>query len=108
MHDENAQVSGTAASLVVPEIVVPEIVSLPAEIDLNKASSIGAELRAAIHPGAAVVIADMTRTVFVDSSGIRHLLDRAREFSCCTQGGPQQKRLTTGRCDARRLSGCRL
>lgn len=58
----------------VSPLVVPEIVALPAEIDIANAESLGDELRAAVGSGAAVVIADMTRTVFCDSSGIRHLL----------------------------------
>lgn len=55
-------------------LVVPEIVTLPAEIDVTNAQSIGDELHAAFGPGVAVVIADMSRTAFLDSSGIRHLL----------------------------------
>jgi anti-sigma B factor antagonist len=58
----------------VSPLIVPEIVTLPTEIDLANAESLGNELRAAVGSGAAVVIADMTRTVFCDSSGIRHLL----------------------------------
>jgi hypothetical protein len=44
----------------------------PAEIDLAKASYVGDELRAAVGEGRAVV-ADMTRTVFSESSGFRAL-----------------------------------
>jgi anti-sigma B factor antagonist len=55
-------------------LVLPEIVTLPGEIDVTNAQGIGDELRAAFGPGVAVVIADMTRTAFLDSSGLRHLL----------------------------------
>ncbi len=64
----------------VSPLVVPEIVALPAEIDLSNAAQVGDDLDAALGAGAAVVIADMSLTQFCDSSGIRHLLianDRA-------------------------------
>jgi len=52
----------------------PVVVLLPAEIDLTNADRVGAELGAACASGADVVIADLTRTSFCDSSGIRFLL----------------------------------
>ena len=55
-------------------LVLPEIVTLPGEIDVTNAQSIGDELQAACGPGVAVVIADMTGTAFLDSSGVRYLL----------------------------------
>jgi anti-sigma B factor antagonist len=55
-------------------LVVPEIVTLPEEIDIANAQRYGDELRAAFKPGVAVVIGDMSRTTFCDSTGIRHLL----------------------------------
>jgi anti-sigma B factor antagonist len=64
----------------VSPLVVPEIVALPAEIDIGNAVQVGEELGAALSSGTAVVIADMTLTEFCDSSGVRHLLmvhDRA-------------------------------
>jgi anti-sigma B factor antagonist len=64
----------------VSPLIVPEIVVLPDEIDITNASAVGDQLQAALLPGADVIIADMTRTVFCDSSGIRCLLitrDRA-------------------------------
>lgn len=63
-------------------LVVPEIVTLPDEIDIVNAQPIGDELLAAFGRGVHAVIADMTRTQFCDSSGIRYLLlanDRAAE-----------------------------
>jgi anti-sigma B factor antagonist len=55
-------------------LVLPEIVTLPGEIDVTNAPRIGDELQAACRPGTAVVIADMTGTAFLDSSGVRCLL----------------------------------
>jgi anti-sigma B factor antagonist len=63
-------------------LVVPEIVTLPDEIDITNAQSVGDELRAAFGHGGPAVIADMTRTQYCDSSGVRYLLlasDRAAE-----------------------------
>jgi anti-sigma B factor antagonist len=63
-------------------LIMPEIVSLPEEIDITNADSCGDELRAAIRPGVAVVIADLTRTAFCDSQGMRQLVlaqERATE-----------------------------
>lgn len=52
----------------------PVVIRLPDEIDITNADSIGDQLRAAFAPGVSVVIADLTDTVFCDSSGIRNLL----------------------------------
>lgn len=59
---------------IVQPLIVPEIVSLPPEIDVSNADAVLEELRAAVRPGAAVVMADMTGTAFCDSSGVRALL----------------------------------
>lgn len=48
-------------------------VRLPAEIDMDNAVSVGADLWSALHGGAATVIADMTGTTFCDSSGLGEL-----------------------------------
>jgi anti-sigma B factor antagonist len=55
-------------------LVIPEIVTLPVEIDLTNAGSVAGDLCSACRRGANVVIADMTQTVFCDSSGLRGLL----------------------------------
>lgn len=52
----------------------PAVVALPAEIDIANADGVGAQLRSAVTPGVTIVIADLTSTVFCDSSGMRHLL----------------------------------
>jgi anti-sigma B factor antagonist len=54
-----------------PEVVV---VPFPEEIDVTNAEQVGAEFSAACGPDPAVVIADLTRTVFCDSAGVRCLL----------------------------------
>jgi anti-sigma B factor antagonist len=56
-------------------LVVPEIVTLPHEIDIRNADRAGRELRAAFRPGVTVVVADMTHTGFADSSAMRALLE---------------------------------
>lgn len=55
----------TRSSTVSP-LVVPEIVVFPHEVDINNADRLGNELRAALRPGAAVIIADLTLTEFCD------------------------------------------
>jgi anti-sigma B factor antagonist len=67
-------VDNNARNATAKPLVLPEIVTLPGEIDVTNAQSIGDELQAAFGPGVAVVIADMSRTAFLDSSGIRNLL----------------------------------
>jgi anti-sigma B factor antagonist len=52
----------------------PVVVTLPDEVDITNADSIGEQLRAAFGPGVAVVVADLTATEFCDSSGIRNLM----------------------------------
>ncbi len=52
----------------------PVVIALPAEIDMANAEDVGDQLRSALTPGVTIVIADMTSTVFCDSSGIRSLL----------------------------------
>jgi anti-sigma B factor antagonist len=61
-------------SSTVNPLVVPEIVALPAEIDIGNAQQVGNELIGAFRSGVTVVIADMTRTKFCDSSAVRGLL----------------------------------
>ncbi len=50
------------------------VVVLPDEIDFVNADSAGERLAAALVPGVAVVIADLTVTVFCDCAGVRSLL----------------------------------
>ncbi len=52
----------------------PVVVTLPPEIDMSNASAVAAQLAAPIGQGARLLIADLTATVFCDSSGMRNLL----------------------------------
>lgn len=63
-----------ARSAAAKALILPEIVIAPGEIDITSAQSVGDELHAALGLGVAVVVADMTRTTFLDSSGVRSLL----------------------------------
>jgi anti-sigma B factor antagonist len=67
-------VTDMPAATVTP-LVVPEITTLPAEIDIGNAERTGRELCAAFRPGVTVVIADLTQTSFADSSAMRALLE---------------------------------
>jgi anti-sigma B factor antagonist len=53
--------------------IVPVVVELPAEIDVTNSERVFATLIDALAPGVTAVIADMTSTVFCDSSGVRAL-----------------------------------
>jgi anti-sigma B factor antagonist len=50
------------------------VVTLPAEIDVTNADAIGEELLAVLNQGAALLVADMSRTIFCDSSGVSALV----------------------------------
>lgn len=52
----------------------PVVVALPAEIDIANSGKVATQLRAAIAPGAGVVVADLSMTTFCDSSGVRVLV----------------------------------
>jgi anti-sigma B factor antagonist len=53
----------------------PVIIVLPAEIDVTNCDQVVAQLVAAFAPGVPLVIADMTSTVFCDTSGVRALVE---------------------------------
>jgi len=53
---------------------MPAVVPLPAEIDITNADEVFSRICAALEPGLATVIADLTATTFCDSSGVRQLL----------------------------------
>ena len=52
----------------------PVVVEFPDEFDFSNAGEVAKRLRAAILPGVNVVVADLTRTTFCDSSGARIML----------------------------------
>lgn len=58
----------------VTTLAVAEVVSLPAEIDIVNGVAVGQQLLSALRRGVRVVIADMSRTEYCDSTGIRHLI----------------------------------
>lgn len=49
----------------------PVVVGLPAEIDITNAGDLATQFREAIALGVPAVVADLTATVFCDSSGVR-------------------------------------
>ena len=58
----------------------PVVVGLPDELDVSNAGELAEQLRAAIAPGVAAVVADLTTTVFCDSSGVR-IIVLARDWA---------------------------
>lgn len=50
------------------------MVALPAEIDVTNSSQVHDQLIAALEPGVDIVIADLTSTVFCDSSGVHAIM----------------------------------
>jgi anti-sigma B factor antagonist len=54
--------------------VTPVVVELPAEIDVTNSEQVYLELVAALAPGVGALVADMTATVFCDSSGVHALM----------------------------------
>ena len=52
----------------------PVVVEFPEEFDFGNAGEVAERVRAAIVPGVAVVVADLTRTALCDSSGVRIML----------------------------------
>ena len=63
-----------AEALPAEPAVKPVVVQLPAEFDIGSAGDVAELMRAAIVPEAGVVVADLTATVFCDSSGVRVIL----------------------------------
>src|ERR1700689_5414729 len=57
----------------------PAIVVLPGEIDLSNAQRVFDQLSSVFAAGATVVVADLTATVFCDSTGLRTLLKVQRQ-----------------------------
>jgi anti-sigma B factor antagonist len=77
----------------------PAIVVLPTEIDVCNSQSVFDQLDSIFTAGATVVVADLTSTVFCDSSGLRSLLraqrraaaDGAQLRLAVAPGGPVQR-----------------
>jgi anti-sigma B factor antagonist len=54
--------------------IVPVVVLLPAEIDVTNAEQVYDQLVAALAPGVSTMIADLTSTIFCDSSGVHAIM----------------------------------
>jgi anti-sigma B factor antagonist len=63
-------------------LVVLEIASLPAEIDIGNCEAAGRKLLAAFRPRVLVVIADMSATTFCDCSALREFLIANKHAQC--------------------------
>jgi len=57
----------------------PQVIAIPEDIDIANSEGIGEVLHAALADGAAVVVADLTRTRYCDTSGARMLLMAAKQ-----------------------------
>jgi anti-sigma B factor antagonist len=53
---------------------VPVVVGLPAEIDVTNSEQVYDQLAEVFTQGVRIVVADMTETVFCDSSGVHALM----------------------------------
>jgi anti-sigma B factor antagonist len=53
---------------------VPVVVGLPAEIDVTNSEQVYDQLVEVFTPDVSIVIADMTETVFCDSSGVHAIM----------------------------------
>ena len=54
--------------------VMPVVVELPAEIDVTNSDQVYQQLVAALAPDINTVVADMTATIFCDSSGVHAIM----------------------------------
>jgi anti-sigma B factor antagonist len=62
------------------------VVVLPAEVDLSNADTIREELLSVLNQGAVLLIADMSRTTFCDSAGVRALVRTFRRAVASASG----------------------
>jgi anti-anti-sigma factor len=70
------------------------VIVLPADIDVTNADQVGTELMQALDGSAAMLVVDMTETVFCDSSGIQMLLRAHRR---ATAAGTELRVATSSR-----------
>jgi anti-anti-sigma factor len=54
--------------------VKPVVVELPAEIDVTNSEQVYQQLVAVLAPGVDTIVADMTATIFCDSSGVHAIM----------------------------------
>lgn len=69
------------------------VISLPEEVDVTNSGDVREELLAVVNRGAEVMIADMSKTVFCDSSGVGALV---RAFRRATSSGTKMRLVVTG------------
>ena len=62
------------------------VVTLPEEIDVTNSDTVLGELLAALNQGAILLIADMTRTNFCDSSGVSAIVRVFRQATASGSG----------------------
>jgi anti-sigma B factor antagonist len=65
---------------------------LPAEVDISIADAVRDELLAAVNQGPTALIADMSKTTFCDSAGVRALV---RTFRRATESGTKMRLVVT-------------
>jgi anti-sigma B factor antagonist len=54
--------------------VMPVVVELPAEIDVTNSEQVYQQLVEVLAPGVSTIVADMTATIFCDSSGVHAIM----------------------------------
>jgi anti-sigma B factor antagonist len=62
---------------------MPVVVELPAEIDVTNSEQVYEQLVAVFAPGVDTVVADMTATVFCDSSGVHAIMHAYENAGAC-------------------------
>ena len=75
------------------------VVCLPAEIDITNADRVREDLLSVLNQGAAVLIADLSKTTFCDSAGVSAL---ARSFRRA-EASQSEMRLVVGTLAVRRI-----
>jgi anti-sigma B factor antagonist len=70
------------------------VVALPVEIDITNSDDVREDLLTVVNQGADVMIADMSRTKFCDSSGVSALV---RAFRRATSSGTKMRLVVAGR-----------
>lgn len=60
---------------------LPPIITLPAELDMATSPAAAKALAAVIRPGTSIIVADMTHTIYCDSSASQVLLRAHKDAS---------------------------
>jgi anti-sigma B factor antagonist len=69
------------------------VVTLPVEIDITNADAIREELLSVINQGAEIMVADLSKTLFCDSTGVSSLV---RAFRRATSSGTKMRLVVGG------------